>query len=140
MKAPLAEREMELLRRVAQVQEEDLVSFCIEFDLVPDEPFRVDDVVDRVFEALVDRARVEGLPISRYDAEDLSGFAPGPLAAFAAGLGVKTRPGDDSADIIADIVLRMRRATRRLPRNSQIPFFLPYFLPALVRYFSNEQA
>ncbi len=125
--------ELELLRRIATVQEEEMVSFCIELDIVPDEPFSVDDVIERVIEALVQRAASEGLPISKYDAEDLARFSAAELTALARGLGVKVPARGDPEAIVHAIVHAMRKVQRRLPRRSQLPLMLTYFLPALVR-------
>jgi len=137
MNAPITDPELDLLRRIAAVQEEDVVSFCIELDLVPDEPFSVDDVVDPLFERLVDRARTEGLPISKYDAEDLQHFESRQLLAFAAALGLRIRPDQGKPEIISAIAHKLRKVGRKLPPNSQLPFFLTYFLPALVRHLSS---
>lgn len=136
MKAPFTDTEMDLLRRVAEVQEPDLVGFCIELDQVPGEHFSIDDFVDPLFDGLVDMARNEGLPLTKYDADDLSRFDERQLAAFANALGVRANPGAGKASIIGNLVSRMRKVGRRLPSKSQIPIFLTYFLPALVRHFS----
>jgi len=132
----LEPHEIDLLRRVSQVQEEDAVGFCIELDLFPHEDFRIDDVVDQVFERLVERAQAEGLPISKYDADDLARFDGAQLRSFAAALGVRVKDGASRDEIIDAIVRGMRRTCRKLPKKSQIPLFLTYFLPALVRHFS----
>jgi len=137
MKAPLTDAEMDLLRRVAEAQEADLVGFCIELDQVPGEHFCVDDFVDPLFEGLVAMARNEGLPLTKYDADDLSRFDERQLAAFANALGVRANPSAGKAAIIGNLVSKMRRVGRRLPSKSQIPIFLTYFLPALVRHFSG---
>ena len=125
--------ELELLRRIASVQEEEMVSLCIELGIIPDEPFRVEDVVDRVLDALTDQARRVGLPISKYDKEDLLAFSTQELRALAAALGVKPNPDHDPPRLSEAIIHRMRRVPRKLPRRSQIPLMLPLFLPALVR-------
>ncbi len=138
MNTPLTEQELDLLRRIAEAQEEEMVSFCIELDLVPDEPFAIDAVVDRIFEALVDRARTEGLPLSKYDADDLSAFGEAEIARFAEALGVRFA-GKGGKDAIIDALIgRMKKVGRKLPRRSQIPMMLPYFLPALVRHFASR--
>ena len=138
MKAPLTDEEMELLRRVAEAQEADLVGLCIEMDQVPGEHFSIDDFVDPVFDGLVYMARNEGLPLSKYDADDLSRFDDRQLASFANALGVRASATDGKAAIIANLVNKMRRVGRRLPSKSQIPIFLTYFLPALVRHLSES--
>ena len=139
MEAPLAEEELELLRRVAAIQEEELVNFCIELDIVPDEPFRVDDVIDSVFEALLERATGSGgLPVSKYDADDLAPFDRSQLEAFARGLGVRVGANFTATQIVDQVIKSMKKARRKLPRRSQIPLMLPYFLPALVRHFSSN--
>jgi len=129
--------ELDLLRRVSEVQEEDVVGFCIELDLFPHEDFKIDDVVDQVFERLVERAQTEGLPISKYDAEDLARFGRNELASFAAALGVRVKATASRDEVIDALVRGMRRTCRKLPKKSQIPLFLTYFLPALVRHFSS---
>ncbi len=136
MKAPLTQDELDLLRRVAAVQEEEVVNFCIELEIVPEEPFAVDAVVDRVFEALLEMASQGGLPVSKYDADDLSGFDVAGLTALARGLGLKPNPRFGTDALIEQIVRGMRKTRRKLPRRSQIPMMLTYFLPALVRHFS----
>jgi hypothetical protein len=137
MRVPLTDDEMDLLRRVADAQEADLVGFCIELDQVPGESFSIDDFVAPVFEGLVAMARSEGLPLTKYDADDLSRFDERQLAAFANALGVRANPGDGKASIIGSLVSKMRKVGRKLPSKSQIPIFLTYFLPALVRHFSG---
>lgn len=137
MRAPLTEQETELLRRVAQAQEAELVGFCIEMDQVPGEHFSIDDFVDPVFDGLVDMARNEGLPLTKYDADDLSRFDERQLAGFSTALGVRANPADGKAKIIGNLIAKMRKVGRRLPSKSQIPIFLTYFLPALVRHLSG---
>ncbi len=137
MTAPLTDQEMELLRRIAQAQEEDLVGFCIEMDQIPGEHFSIDDFVDTLFDGLVDMARTEGLPLTKYDADDLSRFDERQLAGFSAALGVRANPADGKAKIIGNLIAKMRKVGRRLPSKSQIPIFLTYFLPALVRHLSG---
>ena len=136
MTFPLTPDELALLQRVAEVQEEEVVNFCIDLDIVPDEPFRVEQVVERVVEALVERAGREGLPISKYDADDLRRFSATELATLARGLGLKPNPGHGPDQLIASIVKGCKKARRKLPRRSQIPLMLTYFLPALIRRFS----
>ncbi len=137
MSSPLTDTEMDLLRRIAEAQEPELVGFCIEMDQIPGEHFSIDDFVAPLFDGLVDMARSEGLPLTKYDADDLSRFDERQLAAFANALGVRANPGDGKAAIIGNLVSKMRRVGRRLPSKSQIPIFLTYFLPALVRHFSG---
>ena len=140
MKTPLTDEELALLHRIATAQEEEMVSFCIELDLVPDEPFDIDTVLDTAFERLVAWIRVEGLPLTKYDADDLSRFGDGEIAAFAAALGVKVAPKHTKDQVIDALIAKMKRVGRKLPRRSQIPMMLPYFLPALVRHFSGTAA
>lgn len=133
----LSPDELDLLRRVSEVQEEDVVSFCVEFDLFPSESFKIDDVVDQLFERLVERTRGDGLPISKYDADDLGRFDRAQLVSFAAALGVRAKASASKDEVIDAIIRGMRRTCRKLPKKSQIPMFLTYFLPALVRHFSK---
>lgn len=136
MTSPLTEEELELLRRIADVQEEEVVNFCIDLDIIPDEPFSVDDVAERVVEALAERAGREGLPLSKYDADDLRRFGAAELTALARGLGLKPNPNHSPEQLIAQIIRGSRKAFRKLPRRSQIPMMLTYFLPALIRRFA----
>lgn len=136
MTSLLNEEELELLRRIAEVQEEEVVNFCIDLDIIPDEPFTVDDVVERVVEALAERASRGGLPLTKYDAEDLRKFSTAELTALARGLRLKPRPDHGAEQLVAQIIRGSRRAHRKLPRRSQIPMMLTYFLPALIRRFA----
>jgi len=140
MTIPLTEDELALLHRIAEAQEEEMVSFCIELDLVPDEPFSIDAVMPKLFEKLLEMARGDGLPLSKYDADDLSRFDQRQVGMFAAALGVKINAKHGKDQVISALIGKMKRVTRRLPRRSQIPMMLPYFLPALVRHFSNTTA
>ncbi len=137
MNASLTVDELTLLRRIAEVQETEVVDFCIELDVIPDEPFAVDAVIDRVVDALVDRAGREGLPLSKYDAEDLRRFSAAELAALARGLGARPGNGHGPDQLIDQIIKASRKACRKLPRRSQLPLMLTYFLPAVVRRFAN---
>jgi hypothetical protein len=133
MNSALTDDELLLLRRIAEVQEAEVVDFCIELDIVPDEPFVVDDVVDRVTEALLERAGREGLPLSKYDADDLRRFSAAELAGLARGVGARPANGAGPDRVIDQIIKASRKAHRKLPRRSQIPLMLTYFLPAVVR-------
>ncbi len=137
MTFPLAPDELALLQRVAEVQEEEVVNFCIDLDIVPEEPFRVEQVVERVVEALAERAGREGLPISKYDIEDLRKFSAAELNTLARGLGLRPNANHGPEQLIATIVKGSRKAHRKLPRRSQIPLMLTYFLPALIRRFAS---
>ncbi len=136
-KAPITPEELELLLRVTAIEEAEVASFCIELDLFPEDPFVIDDYIDAIFERLVERATTEGLPISKYDADDLSQFDARELAAFASALGVRVNPNHDAKAVIGTLVSKMKRARKKLPSRSVIPLMLTYFLPALVRHFSR---
>ena len=136
-KAPITTEELELFLRVTEIEEAEVASFCIELELIPDDPFVIHDLIDPIFDRLVERATTEGLPISKYDAEDLSQFQLAELTAFARALGVRVNPNHSSDAVIAAIVGKMKRVCKKLPKRSVIPLMVTYFLPALVRHFSQ---
>ena len=78
---------------------------------------------------MVVRARTEGLPISRYDEEDLHALTPAELAGLAELCGTKP-----TVKALLKAGARTWRAHRKRRRTSPIAMMLPMLLPALARY------
>lgn len=114
---------------VEMIPEGDLASLAAELDLIPEEVIDRHALLEQLVPRLLDRARTEGLPFSRYDADDLERLPTIHRTALAAAMGWS---GDVTAILKAGD--RVYKTYRKARPHSQIPIFLPVLLPALARH------
>lgn len=72
-----------------QLPERDLTEMAVDLDVLLDADIDRDRLIVQCIEALLDRAEREGLPLSKYDAEDLQALPPTHLQALGAHIGVR---------------------------------------------------
>ncbi|MFK7927387.1 MAG: hypothetical protein AB8H79_04315 [Myxococcota bacterium] len=74
-----------------KVPTDDLAEMAVELDLLLDAEHDRESLLMGCLSALMDRAEVEGLPLSKYDAEDLAELPPAHLEALGRHIGMKGR-------------------------------------------------
>ncbi|MCB9758641.1 MAG: hypothetical protein H6739_02275 [Alphaproteobacteria bacterium] len=126
MSFALTDAEYQPLELLAEV---DLADLAIELDMIPDEVIDRRGLLDELVPRLLDRARAEGLPFSKYDADDLEELPTEHRAALARCMGW---PAEVTAMLKAGG--RVYKVYRKSRRNSQIPLLLPILLKPLARW------
>ena len=123
----LTDKDLELF---ANIPETDLVELAVELDMAVPEVISPGELLDQAVERIADRARQEGLPLSRYDRDDLEDLEIVQRLALA-------RLCDFPEDI-DDLIRAGEKVFKKLYRKrrpkSQVPLLLPSFLPALARF------
>lgn len=122
------------LALMALTPEVDLVDLAVELDYVPeaqiDRVQLLGDLVPRLYEL----AQREGLPFSKYDAEDLGDLPKDHRAALADSMGWPSA--------VPDMIKRgekVYRIYRRKRTNSSVAQLLPCLLAAVARYAHERQ-
>ena len=115
--------------QVAYVPVDDLVDLAVELDHIPDQDIDRMELLSDLIPRLYELAQREGLPFSKYDAEDLAELPHDHREALADALGC-------SADV-ASILRRGARVYKRYTKNkknSQVALLLPCLLKPLARH------
>jgi hypothetical protein len=115
---------------LSHIPEGDLVDLAVDLDIVA--PAVVDgrELLERCIPPLLARFATEGLPLSKYDREDIVALPEPHRAAIAGLLGL---PPDASIDRILRVGQRVYRAYRKQAGDSPVALLLPSLLPALAR-------
>ncbi|MBN2801106.1 MAG: hypothetical protein JXX28_18350 [Deltaproteobacteria bacterium] len=115
---------------LSHVPELDLIALAVELDVVA--PARVDprSLFEQCVLALVDKAKAEGLPFSKYDAADLAALPPDDLTALGRLQGIQ---GAVTADAVLKVGKRVFKLYSRQRPESQVALFLPMLLTAVAR-------
>lgn len=112
----------------AHLPEEQLVELAAELELLVPAEISREALLTEAVGHIVARARVEGLPFSKYDQEDLAALSTAELAALGA---LCRAPGTPEGLIRAgERVYRMYRKQRP---SSQVAMVLPMLLGAVAR-------
>ena len=122
-------------RLIGVLSETDLVDLAIELDIAVGERISRMELLEEVIPALAELARVEGLPLSAYDLEDLQALPIDHLRALAERLGLAPDP-----KAIIRAGEKVYRVYRKKRERSQIPLLLPMLLGALARYLAAPRA
>ncbi len=123
------------LSNFSALPETDLVDLAIELDIPVGETIDRAELLSQAIRSLAALARREGLPLSRYDRDDIEDLDPDHRRA----LGRLLDAGGDTASILRAGRKVFKRYTRNAPK-SQIPLFLPMLLPALARHVASGNA
>jgi hypothetical protein len=121
---------------LANLLEQDLVDAAVDLDILVPEAIDRRSLVGRMIPAILERARAEGLPFSKYDAEDLAALPPGHLAAVSRLLGL---PAGASVDQVLRAGEKVYRRYQKQRPNNPVALLLPSLLPVLARV-AQEQA
>ena len=114
---------------LALLPEADLADLAVELDMVPEAEIDARGLLAELVDRILDRAVSEGLPFSKYDADDLKELPEHHFAALANKMGW---PADVNAFLkIGGKIYKEYQKTRR---NSQVAIMLPMLLPALARH------
>ena len=109
--------------------EADIADLAVELDMVPEAEIDAHGLLSVLVERILDRAVDEGLPFSKYDADDLKDLPEEHFKALADKMGW---PADVSAFLKQG--WKIYKEYQKSRRNSQVAIMLPLLLPALARH------
>ena len=127
MSALLTMEELEPLRRLP---DDVLVDMAADLDICIPETFDVQALVEACIPRIIERGMEEGLPLSKYDAEDLATLSQSELDALGRLQGLKT------PTTVAAVVRKGQRVYKWYRRNrpdNPVALMLPMLLPAVAR-------
>lgn len=127
MSFTLTEAEWRLL---SSVSVDDLVELAVELDVLAPEEIDRRALLERCVPLIVERAREEGLPFSKYDADDLRTLSPELLTALGRLQGLK---GEVTVDSVLKAGRKVYRQYQKHRRNSTVALLLPSLLSAVAR-------
>lgn len=115
------------------LQDKDLADWAVDLDLMPAAEIDRIGLVEQLVPRLLKLAQREGLPFSKYDADDLNELPPEHRRALARAMGWK----EDTRSMVkaGEKVWKVYRKNRP---GSQIPLMLPVLLKALARFASES--
>lgn len=122
------------LQTLAMVPDKELAALAADLSLIPDEEIDRKALLEAMIPRLLSLARQEGLPFSKYDAEDLGELPTAHREALAKAMG--WRPDVKAMLKAGGKVYKIYRKDRI---NSQVPLLLPILLPMLARYASEAR-
>jgi hypothetical protein len=134
MSATITDEEWSFL---SGIPEHDLVEMAIDLDILVPERIDARALMDRCILCVIDRARAEGLPFSKYDRDDLAALPPIHLAAIARLQGLSSGA---SVDRILRVGQRVYRAYQKTRPDNAVALLLPSLLPALSRIAATMDA
>lgn len=115
---------------VAQLPIDSLVDLAAELEIVVDAEIDRRALTVRCVFALLDHARKEGLPFSKYDLEDIEALSSEDRAAIAGLMGL---PANAASKKIVKAGARVYKTYRSRRIDHPIPLMLPMLLSALAR-------
>lgn len=107
----------------------DLADLAVELDMVPAEVIDRRALLQEAVPRLLDLARREGLPFSKYDQDDLDELPEAHRRALARAMGC-----DESVDAMLKTGAKVYKNYRRNRKTSQVPLLLPLLLKPLARH------
>ena len=107
----------------------DLVDLAVDLDFIPGAEIDRRELIEKLLPRLLERARSEGLPFSKYDREDLEALNSEHRQALAEAMGWPT----DTASILKGGAKVYKLYTKQRP-GSQVALLLPLLLESLARY------
>ncbi|MCP4804854.1 MAG: hypothetical protein GY913_02630 [Proteobacteria bacterium] len=119
--------------QVAFVPVGDLVDLAVELDHIPAAEIERSELLPELIPRLYELAQREGLPFSKYDAEDLDELPSDHRAALASAMGW----GSGVSAILKQGAKVYK--TYRDRKNSQVALLLPCLLKPLARYAAERQ-
>ena len=118
------------LAMIQGVPASDLIALAADFDLVPDAEIDRAGLVAEVLPRMLDRVRAEGVPLSKYDAEDVAALPPPLLGALARLQGCAADP---AAILKAGDRVYRQRQRQRGRRADPYALMVPMLLTPLLR-------
>ena len=115
---------------VGRIPEQDITEMAVDLDLLLDEGFDRESLVLRCIEALLDRAEVEGIPLSKWDGDDLRTLPPEHFQALARTVGLTGKP---SVRAMLKAGARTWRQYRKTRPNSATALLIPTLLGPIAR-------
>jgi hypothetical protein len=126
----LTERE---LAPCLNLPEDSVVDLVAELDLVVPDRVSLSDLLAEAVARLAVLAKQEGLPLSKYDREDLLALPPEHLAALA-----RLCSAPPTADGLVRSGRKVYKVYRRQRPGSQVALILPMLLSAVARYAAEQ--
>ena len=123
------------LQAIALVPDVDLADLAIDLDLIPDAEINRRSLMTELIPRLLELARREGLPFSRWDGEDLEALPSAHREALASCMG-----WDSSVEGMLRAGKKIYKTYRKTRPRSQVPIFLPILLAALARHAAESPA
>ena len=114
---------------LANMPENDIVELAAELSVSVPEIIQREELMQKVIVELARHVRIHGLPLSRYDADDLEALSPLELAGLARLVGVSP-----SVPELLKAGKRAYKAYRNRKATSPIPLMVPTLLAPLARY------
>lgn len=121
----LTDREWQMVQHLPEME---LVALAAELELIPPAEINRRTLVVQCVLRLVEVGRRDGLPLSKYDREDLEALDAAEVQALAALLG--TRP---NVPALMSAGQRTYKALMKVRPNSQVAMMLPTLLTAVAR-------
>jgi len=109
--------------------ESELVELAAELGVAVPSVIRRQELMEQVVHELACHVRVHGLPLSRYDEEDLKALTPTELAALAKLVGVSPTVNE-----LLRAGKKVYKTYTRRKATSPIPLMVPTLLAPLARY------
>ncbi len=115
---------------LSRLPESTLVELAIELDILVPEKIDARSLLEQLVPLIVERARTEGIPLSKYDREDLAELSRAELSSLARLQGL-----DASADVSAVLARgeRVYRTYQSTRPGSAVAMCLPMLLTAVAR-------
>lgn len=114
---------------LANMPENDIVELAAELSVSVPETIQREELMQKVIVELARHVRIHGLPLSRYDADDLKALSPLELAGLARLVGVSA-----SVPELLKAGKRAYKTYRNRKATSPIPLMVPTLLAPLARY------
>ncbi len=127
MSFTLTESEWRLL---SSVSVDDLVELAVELDVLAPKEIDRRALLEQCVPLIVERAREEGLPFSKYDAEDLRALPPHLLTAIGRLQGLR---GEVTVERVLRAGRKVYRYYQKHRRHSAVALLLPSLLSAVAR-------
>ena len=125
--------DIELLQAIP---ERDLVEMAIDLEIRVPEQIQRMDMITQCILAIVDRAKMEGLPLSQYDKDDLEALNMADLKAIGELLNLA---GPPSIDKILKKGRKVYKMYQRYRPDNATALLIPTLLPLIARAAGNQK-
>jgi len=109
---------------------DDVIQLATHLDLAPPEDIDKRQVLERCIPRLVDRLQRDGIPLTKYDTEDIQALTEPQRRAMGRLLGLRGTP---SARSILRSGVKVTRAYQKQVLNDTIPYMTPILLGPIIR-------
>ena len=119
--------EMDLLNAIP---ERDLVEMAIDLDIFVPERINRLEMIETCIQAIISRAKKEGLPFSQYDRDDLEALSSDDLRSISTLMGISGTPS------VSAILKKGRRVYKSYQKNrpdNATALLIPTLLPLIAR-------